>query len=415
MINNLLLVLSLSGFVFGIMACCILLFSNKTHIHANRLLATALICLVATMLVTFLFEWNVELYAYIYRFPSPLLYLLFPASYLYIRTVINDETRLKKTDILHFLMSILYFIEILPHYFTSYEYRLRLVRELIKNPNRLMNLNEGFLPATYHTILLGLQAILYMFLILRIVYKGSRLKEDGIYIRKTSSFQWIRAFTILIGINFLPMLIFLLSPPSFIYHEMQFVLVVLSLSFLFINLYLFFRPEILYGIPQNLSAKRQPQEAPVFNIADQVRKQGLRSEENQEITPVQERRTEFFNLERYKPLLDSYMNSAKPFLRQGYSINELSRETGIPQHHLSALINRIYEMRFNEFLNRLRINYISENFKNPEWEKLTLEGIAKQAGFTSRTTFFNAIKKSTGLSPSEFIAQIRRASSQTSI
>lgn len=50
-------------------------------------------------------------------------------------------------------------------------------------------------------------------------------------------------------------------------------------------------------------------------------------------------------------------------------------------------------MRFNEFVNRMRINYISENFGNVDWDKLTLEGIAKQVGFTSRTTFFNAIKK----------------------
>jgi AraC-like DNA-binding protein len=98
----------------------------------------------------------------------------------------------------------------------------------------------------------------------------------------------------------------------------------------------------------------------------------------------------------------------KPFLKQGYSINALSNETGIPQHHLSSMINRVYEMRFNEYLNRLRIDYISENFKNPEWEKLTLEGIAKQAGFTSRTTFFNTIKKITGLSPSEYVAQIKQ-------
>ena len=101
--------------------------------------------------------------------------------------------------------------------------------------------------------------------------------------------------------------------------------------------------------------------------------------------------------------------SARPFLRQGYSIIDLSNETGIPQHHLSALLNRVYEMRFNDYLNRKRINYIIENFGDPEWEVLTLEGIAKQAGFTSPTTFFNSIKKLTGLSPSEFIAQIKTA------
>ena len=122
-------------------------------------------------------------------------------------------------------------------------------------------------------------------------------------------------------------------------------------------------------------------------------------------------RAEFSNLEAYKPVLDAYMASAKPFLKQKYSINDLSKDTGIPQHHLSALLNRIYKMRFNEYLNGLRINYIIENFENPAWDKLTLEGIAKQVGFTSRTTFFYTIKKITGESPSEFMAKIKEGKS----
>jgi AraC-like DNA-binding protein len=44
---------------------------------------------------------------------------------------------------------------------------------------------------------------------------------------------------------------------------------------------------------------------------------------------------------------------------------------------------------------------LEKNF-NPEWEKLTLEGIGNEVGFSSRTTFYNSIKKFRGVSPSEF-------------
>ena len=96
-----------------------------------------------------------------------------------------------------------------------------------------------------------------------------------------------------------------------------------------------------------------------------------------------------------------HLESAKPYLKPGYSINDLSKETGIPLHHLTALLNKGYHERFNDFINKLRLDHLVKFFK-PEWERLTLEGIGKEIGFNSRTTFHNTIKKNTGLSPSAF-------------
>ena len=111
--------------------------------------------------------------------------------------------------------------------------------------------------------------------------------------------------------------------------------------------------------------------------------------------------------ESYKLILETYIEAYKPFLKKGCSLIYLSQETCIPPHQLSALVNRAYGMGFNEFMNRTRIEYIKKNFPNPEWANLTLEGIARQAGFNSRTTFFTAIKKTTGLTPSEFMENIK--------
>jgi hypothetical protein len=63
----------------------------------------------------------------------------------------------------------------------------------------------------------------------------------------------------------------------------------------------------------------------------------------------------------------------------------------------------VYGLKFNDFINQNRIKHISHNFSNPAWNNLTIEGIATEAGFNSRTTFFNAIKKFTGMSPKEFL------------
>ena len=109
----------------------------------------------------------------------------------------------------------------------------------------------------------------------------------------------------------------------------------------------------------------------------------------------------FSYLEAYKPVLEMHLDSAKPYLKKGYSINDLSKETGIPLHHLTALLNKGYQERFNDFINKLRLEELEKRF-NPDWENLTLEGIGKEVGFNSRTTFYNSIKKFKGLSPSAF-------------
>src|SRR3954471_9194307 len=99
MINQLLLVTSICGFALGLTASSILVFSNKSFHHASRLLALSLFSLAMALLFTFLMEWNLHNFTAIYRMASPLSYLTLPAAWLYIRTIINDETRLKNKDV----------------------------------------------------------------------------------------------------------------------------------------------------------------------------------------------------------------------------------------------------------------------------------------------------------------------------
>jgi AraC-like DNA-binding protein len=95
-----------------------------------------------------------------------------------------------------------------------------------------------------------------------------------------------------------------------------------------------------------------------------------------------------------------HMKEKKPFLKLGYSIQDLSNETGIPIYQLSPLINGHFNMNFANWVNRYRIEYFIEMV--PENPLLTLEALSKKAGFISRSTFINAFKKEKGMTPREF-------------
>jgi AraC-like DNA-binding protein len=417
MIDNILLILSLCGFALGIMACGILVFSNKTHRLANHLLVFSLFSLAVILLMTFLLKWNINYYAYVYRFPTPVFFLTLPAAYLYIRTIIYDVTRLRKSDFIHFLPAMLCLIEIFPFYFTSYEHRLALVREMINNPKKLIEIKEGILPPYFHTVLLFVLGVIYIILMFRTLNKGSKIVEGNVHINRTSIFKWMQTFTSLIALISIPMIFVLFVSPATFMNGTQFLQVTITVTFLIINLYLFLRPEILYGIPKIHTILSTAPISPIQSENDLNVNQNtiidIKIEADPQEKKIDDMRSALLNLENYRPVLELYIATAKPFLKQGYTIYDLSKETNIPQHHLSGLLNKIYRMRFTEFMNRMRIDYIKENFGNPEWDNLTLEGIAKQAGFSSRTTFFNTIKKTTGLAPSEFVSQIKSSPQKT--
>lgn len=400
--NNFILVISFCGFILGATACGILLFSNKRHRHANHLLSVAIFSMTAAMLATFLNEWNIGLYAYIYRFPTPLYYLIMPAAYLYTRAVIHDEVKLKRKDIIHFIPAVLRLFEMLPFYFTSYEYRKAIISHWHMDLNNLVRLEEGILPSYYHLIIMSLLGLGYLVGMIRIIRKACS-HQSKICINYLRTFRWLKFFTALIVIISVPVIFFGILSDEI---RMQLLLTTACICFLATNFYLFFQPEILYGIPR-MSADLASI-TPTAMLTHQSNGGGEAINETLILREdVRDTEPQFSHLETYKIVLEQYINSVEPFLKQSYTIFDLSKETGIPQHHLSALFNRVYGMRFNEFMNRRRIDYIIQNFHNNEWRNLTLEGIAKQAGFNSRTTFFNSIKKNTGLSPSGFMEKVR--------
>ncbi len=105
----------------------------------------------------------------------------------------------------------------------------------------------------------------------------------------------------------------------------------------------------------------------------------------------------------YLQTLEEILTEDQPFLKKGYSIKDLSDDTGIPSHHLSSLINKEYQMNFQNFINFQRVEYVKSQIQLEEWKQLSLEGMAWQAGFTSRTTFFRAFIKNTGKAPSYYL------------
>jgi AraC-like DNA-binding protein len=121
------------------------------------------------------------------------------------------------------------------------------------------------------------------------------------------------------------------------------------------------------------------------------------SVEEKESKPIPQRQ-----YDDYIKLLKGFMEEKKPFLRKRYAINDLAKDLKIPQHHISYLLNNVFQIRYNDYINQFRIGYLKDRLAKGDLGHLTLEGLALEAGFSSRITFIRVVQKLTGMKPSEY-------------
>jgi len=105
------------------------------------------------------------------------------------------------------------------------------------------------------------------------------------------------------------------------------------------------------------------------------------------------------------------MENEKLFLNPKLTIEELARQLKTNKTYLSQIINTYFQKNFNNMVNEYRIHEILIWMTNRENANLSFEGMALKAGFYNRTTFYESFKHFTGVTPSFFLANIKRGES----
>jgi tetratricopeptide (TPR) repeat protein len=92
------------------------------------------------------------------------------------------------------------------------------------------------------------------------------------------------------------------------------------------------------------------------------------------------------------------------------TMNEVASKLHTNSKYLSEVITQdFFHNNFNEFINKLRIDYILVKMKqDPDFLGYTVESLADHLGYGSRTTFIKAFKEVTGLTPNYYLQQLRK-------
>ncbi|MER2999333.1 helix-turn-helix domain-containing protein [Pontibacter populi] len=89
-----------------------------------------------------------------------------------------------------------------------------------------------------------------------------------------------------------------------------------------------------------------------------------------------------------------FIQNTACFKEKTIMVHSLAARLGIPAYKLSLALNTIAKTSFNDFINQYRIAYLKTQLEKEEFlQSYTMEALALQASFASRSGFYKAFKK----------------------
>ncbi|CAL2105007.1 AraC family transcriptional regulator [Tenacibaculum sp. 190524A02b] len=100
--------------------------------------------------------------------------------------------------------------------------------------------------------------------------------------------------------------------------------------------------------------------------------------------------------------IEKYISKNRRFLDNQLSLEILANELQMSSSQLSRIINEETGNNFSFLMNSYRVEFSKQLLTNTTYESYTITSIALEAGFSSKSTFYNVFKKHTGLTPTQF-------------
>jgi AraC-like DNA-binding protein len=101
--------------------------------------------------------------------------------------------------------------------------------------------------------------------------------------------------------------------------------------------------------------------------------------------------------------LENLMLEEQLYLDPEISITKLARQLNTNDKYLSQLFNQQLNSTFNDYINSMRIIEACRMMTSTGKQVKSIDQIAEDAGFRSRSAFYSAFKKYTGVTPAFFM------------
>ncbi|MCQ9634211.1 helix-turn-helix transcriptional regulator [Chryseobacterium sp. WG23] len=105
----------------------------------------------------------------------------------------------------------------------------------------------------------------------------------------------------------------------------------------------------------------------------------------------------------------SKFEKREKYLKSDITIASMASNFGTNTKYLSEVIKSYKNKNFNHYINSLRIEYITRKlYEDAVYRKYKITSLAELCGYANHRVFQNAFKKETGLTPSDFINNLKK-------
>ena len=298
---------------------------------------------------------------------TPLLYLLAPALYFFVKTSIDPTFRFRLYHALHLLPMLYVLWEWAPVYSWPAAEKLEVIERIYQSGR----------PTLVELILgnrfmghVGAYVIAAWFLLRK---KKSAPSAHIAMPRMLWLQRFIRAFGMIVLVSVVIQLLFwILNWPGVV---MELVLLLVFATALHVLGYVVLgRDQVLPGWVQSKKYATSP------------------------LTPEQ--------IADFEERIASYLEDQRPWLDSQFTIADLAVGLAMPRHHISQVLNEGMHVSFYDLINGHRVDEVKRRLLAGEANQFSLQGIAEACGFGSRSSFYRAFRKKTGLTPAAFARKL---------
>ena len=304
---------------------------------------------------------------------------LYPLFYTYILKLTTLSFKTPR-HLFHFIPGVLFgVVSLVITFILSPEQRIYYVKEILIETN-LKAINFNTLPGIKGYIFLLsrivfiLQTIVYLMLVIRLSNQHNKTINHYFSNTEGKKMNWVRNLSILaFAVSVAAIAFALLGRSYFIHHNLS----LLIPSAFFTTIF------FLIGYKGNMQRE-------IFEMLYEQEENN--ADEEIPEPPEDDLKTRLLKLFEHDKI---------------YQVNELRISTVCEslltnRTYISKLINDEFEMNFNEFVNKYRVEEAKQLLLSRENNKFTMEYIAQQAGFGSVASFSRVFKEIEGTTPGKY-------------
>lgn len=309
-------------------------------------------------------------------FNIPYPFLHGPLLYLYTEALTNPEKFETKKWLLHFILPICLLISHLPILFLPENERVLVYKQDGKGFETLMLIGS---------ILLSISGIIYTIITHILLYKHKKRILHHFSNQEKINLNWLRFLFYGMGIIW-AVIIFGGSD--------EWIFSIATVFVVFIGYFGIKQVGIFTNQNQNIAENETIHELILESVAEKS------------ILEKKKYAKSGLNVDSAKDLhqrLLELMQAEKLFIAPELTLTDLATRLEIHPNYLSQVINEIEGVNFYDYINSLRIEEFKRLVSLPENQKYTLLALAYDCGFNSKSAFNRFFKKSTDLSPSEYL------------